>query len=345
MCAVADRWQAPGCLQAVLAGLAAADASALTAAHVGAILTTLPSSLHTSPAYEKLKAMCAARLVQLFGNVFKVITDGGLRGSFCALPSPAVLLWGGQDQLSVDSENSVVVALTLWHDSQPNDSCSPQFLKDLTACVRVQHLTSSFRLGVLPQLAWFSLGTELMVKLNIALSQSPCAPLPQYLVKHCPAWGLGVRCGSSNKSRAAAQGQAGKSTLVWRVPQSELQESWWGEGATRKGMLLQSRKQYYAGVYWSLQLEMETKKSIRLSWIVHDNVEGCPAPPVTVYASAIYFKPNITAPDHIGKRAAWETGKARGWTIIPGPVMDISQLSEYLRDGHWVLRAVLSDWD
>ena len=172
MCVIADRWQAPSCLQLALAALAAVAASTLTATHVGAILTALPSSLHTMPAYDQLKAKCATRLVQLFGDVPHVITDRELRHSFFALPPPTVLLWAGQDQLSVDSENSVVVLLMIWYIGQPEGSCSPEFLRDLAACVRVQRLTHSFRLGMLPQFEWFGHDREL-VAMNIALATQP----------------------------------------------------------------------------------------------------------------------------------------------------------------------------
>lgn len=58
----------------------------------------------------------------------------------------------GSDAIQVDSENTVVLLLTLWSGSEEGRHCSAEQLRVLAGHVRLLHTSSSYLLAVVPEL-------------------------------------------------------------------------------------------------------------------------------------------------------------------------------------------------
>jgi hypothetical protein len=78
-------------------------------------------------------------LFYLFADVHSLLTSPAKLTSFHQLPYAAIKAWAASDDLVVDSENSVVVALGSWVAAAGN--CSIEQRKELSTLIRVKHLT------------------------------------------------------------------------------------------------------------------------------------------------------------------------------------------------------------
>ncbi|KAF5840963.1 hypothetical protein DUNSADRAFT_14987 [Dunaliella salina] len=256
MALISDRWRADSCLSECLKGLQALDFSKLTAQEVDCILCSVPCNLgasvaqvqlqhfsqkahhkigtvakparagnvrNASPAVQALEDSCGRRLVQLFGDVHTVISDVQLRDSFCeSLSLPAIKLWAASDQLTVDSENSVTVLLTFWVYGPNGSTCTPQDFSQLPGLIRIKHLSTSFRLGVLPHMPWFQAGRGALDHYNVVgalIAGRKDARLESELNSGLPP----VWCGPPRKLLPMSMLQK-RSTMEWAVPEAQLME-------------------------------------------------------------------------------------------------------------------------
>jgi hypothetical protein len=166
MCRIADRWGALHCLGYCLERLTQLPEKDLGVAQLVQLLPQLPESLRSLPqhaAWEErmMKVMASTAsfnnevlplLLYVFGDVHALLTSGPKLKYFLQLPYPAVKMWADSDDLVVDSENSVVVALHVWIEAKvigaPARTCSPEQKEELSALLRVRHLSPGMcRLG------------------------------------------------------------------------------------------------------------------------------------------------------------------------------------------------------
>jgi hypothetical protein len=82
-------------------------------------------------------------MAQHFNDVHAMLTDGALLKKFLQLHFPLVSAWASSDDLVVDSENSVAVALTVWSKGRQGKESSHDQLEQLPGLLRVKHLSPS----------------------------------------------------------------------------------------------------------------------------------------------------------------------------------------------------------
>ncbi|KAL6761419.1 hypothetical protein V8C86DRAFT_3088369 [Haematococcus lacustris] len=78
------------------------------------VLQTLPGDGVMQSEHYGWQEHVRSLLVSQYGDVHAVITSAQLRTAFQQLPFAAVQQWAGSDELTVDSENSVVELISLW---------------------------------------------------------------------------------------------------------------------------------------------------------------------------------------------------------------------------------------
>jgi hypothetical protein len=160
MCRVADHWGAEYCLEACLARLNELVGWNSTCNELCELLRDLPKSVQQLPQHaawqEKVNGIlvnsanaddtiagCTAYLLfSLFADVHALLTSPAKLQHFRQLPYAAVKAWASSDELVVDSENSVVVALGSWVSAHKKCITSVQ-KKELSSLIRVKHLTPS----------------------------------------------------------------------------------------------------------------------------------------------------------------------------------------------------------
>jgi hypothetical protein len=84
-------------------------------------------------------ANIAYLLFYLFADVHSLLTTPAKLTSFHQLPYGTLKAWAASSDLVVDSENSVVVALSSWIAAA--GACSPEQQKELSSLIWVKHLT------------------------------------------------------------------------------------------------------------------------------------------------------------------------------------------------------------
>ena len=151
-CRVADRWRATACLRQCFAALALLPAAQLGVEMLADVLALLPDSVQQLPQHAAWQGQCmevvcsqAATagaallpvLLQLFGDVHALLTSPGLLQQFKNLPFAAVSAWAGSGELTVDSENSVAVALGVWTAGRQGKKSSKAQLRELSGLLRV----------------------------------------------------------------------------------------------------------------------------------------------------------------------------------------------------------------
>ncbi|KAL6761432.1 hypothetical protein V8C86DRAFT_3131552 [Haematococcus lacustris] len=109
------------------------------------VLQTLPDSCALLPEHQQWQQHVNSLILSQYGDVHAVITSAQLRGYFQQLPFAAVKQWAGSDELTVDSENSVVELISLWMAGSQGLACSEEQEQQLSCLVRVQHLSPAPR--------------------------------------------------------------------------------------------------------------------------------------------------------------------------------------------------------
>jgi hypothetical protein len=147
VCNVADMWHAGACVNLCYAALAALQADSLLRqpTELAVVLDLLPESATSSPEQQAWQQVCKAvstTLVSQHSDVHKLLTDPDQLVQFQQLPFMVIKAWAGRDDLVVDSEDSVAVALGWWVAGEVGSKCSEAQLKELSGLLRVQQLTA-----------------------------------------------------------------------------------------------------------------------------------------------------------------------------------------------------------
>ncbi|KAL6761437.1 hypothetical protein V8C86DRAFT_3131557 [Haematococcus lacustris] len=199
VCRVAERWAFPSLCSTCLQRLTDLHPSQLPAKQLLLVLQTLPDGCALLPEHKKwqdrvhrlageLNAL--PMMLHLYGDVHAVITNVKLRTAFQQLPFAAVQQWAGSDELTVDSENSVVELISLWMAGPVGKGCSWGEKEQLSCLVRVQHLSPAYALGRLPALDWFDIPEVLI---EVVASAASCGCMEGLLNKALPAWSAAPR--------------------------------------------------------------------------------------------------------------------------------------------------------
>jgi hypothetical protein len=129
---------------------------ALTPDVLVSLLEALPESVHTLPEYDAWQDLCmrvlstapaaspdvSAVLLHMFKDVHALVSSPEQLQCFRRLRFPAIKAWAGSDDLVVDSEDSVAVAMGWWVTGDEGSKCSQEQLKELSGLVRVRHLSA-----------------------------------------------------------------------------------------------------------------------------------------------------------------------------------------------------------
>ncbi|GFH07937.1 BTB domain-containing protein [Haematococcus lacustris] len=150
VCRVAERWAFPSLSTTCLQKLVDLPPSQLPVQQLVLVLQTLPGSCALLPDHKRwqervhnlaVELNALLLLLHLCEDVHAVITSAQLRTAFQQLPFAAVQQWAGSDELTVDSENSVVELISLWMAGPEGRVASQTRKQQLSCLVRVQHLS------------------------------------------------------------------------------------------------------------------------------------------------------------------------------------------------------------
>ncbi|KAL6754206.1 hypothetical protein V8C86DRAFT_3139065 [Haematococcus lacustris] len=231
-------------------GLAEEVKDPLTLARLVLVLRTLPGNCTTQPEHSGWQEHVRGLIVSQYGDVHAVITSAQLRGYFQQLPFAAVQQWAGSDELTVDSENSVVELISLWMAGPGGQACSKEQKQLLSCLVRVQHLSPAYALGRLPALDWFDI---------------PGASTA--IVAQAASCGFGMR-GAADASKAPPAWSAAhrkqldpddllrRTIICWEVPRLQLADMLASKDQTAK---ISSKPVYAAGVGWRLCVDLQKR--------------------------------------------------------------------------------------
>jgi hypothetical protein len=150
-------WDAPMCLQLCFSSLAQLQAEQLHLHGLPAIWQVLPDAVqklggHSTWVQQCVRVVCAGAsaghdvqpmLLVLFRDVHALLTNPAQLSHFRQLPFLALKAWAASDDLLVDSEDSVAVALGWWVAGEVGRRCNQEQLKELSRLLRVQHLLAS----------------------------------------------------------------------------------------------------------------------------------------------------------------------------------------------------------
>jgi hypothetical protein len=107
-------WDAAGCLSLCFTALTQLQPGSVNAQELASIRAVLPDSLEQLPqqkAWEERQVEIVNRIVLGFANVHALVTSTDQLQQFRALPYIVIKAWAASDDLEVDSEDSVAVAL------------------------------------------------------------------------------------------------------------------------------------------------------------------------------------------------------------------------------------------
>ncbi|KAL6750613.1 hypothetical protein V8C86DRAFT_811059 [Haematococcus lacustris] len=245
VCRVAERWAFSSLSSSCLLKLIDLPPSQLPVEQLVLVLQTLPDSCALLPEHKKWQQLVKSLIVSQYGDVHAVITSAQLREYFQQLPFAAVEQWAGSDELTVDSENSVVELISLWMAGPGGQACSQEQKQQLSGLVRVQHLSLAYAMGRLPALDWF----EIPGVLTIVVAQAAyCGCMAGLLDKAIPAW-----CAALRKQLTPAE-LLRRSTIRWDVPRQQLVDLLANKDLTAK---IASEPVYSAGAGWRVSLNLD----------------------------------------------------------------------------------------
>ncbi|KAL6761448.1 hypothetical protein V8C86DRAFT_3131566 [Haematococcus lacustris] len=252
VCRVAERWACSSLTSKCLLKLADLPSSQLPAEQLVLVLQTLPDScallLEHAKWLERVHTLAASLatglstlplLLHLYGDVHAVITSTQLRDYVRQLPFAAVQLWAGSDELTVDSENSVVELLSLWMAGPRGQACTVEQQQQLSCLVRVQHLSPSFAQGWLPGLRWFNVPGAPTA--GVALAATCGFGLDGVLPIAPPVWSAPPR------KELCHDELLRRTTIRWDVPRQQLVDLLASKDATTR---VYSEPVYSAGTGW-----------------------------------------------------------------------------------------------
>jgi hypothetical protein len=109
---------------------------------LSSVLSWLPDSTSALPQYAAWEQKWQKHVISMFRDVYTVLTSSSLLRQFRCLPFSAVRAWAASDQLRVDSENSVAVAISWWYGGQEGRRSSKQQLEELSGLLRISRLST-----------------------------------------------------------------------------------------------------------------------------------------------------------------------------------------------------------
>jgi hypothetical protein len=145
MCCIADMWDAEACIKLCYAALARLQPHLLRPTEFAEVLDLLPEAVSSTPeqqAWERLCLAVTSTFVSQHKDVHQMLTAPDQLLSFQQLPFMVVKAWAASDDLVVDSEDSVVLALGRWIMYYEGRKCSEEQLGQLSGLIRVRHLTA-----------------------------------------------------------------------------------------------------------------------------------------------------------------------------------------------------------
>jgi hypothetical protein len=137
-----------------LTALTQLESSQLLFDDLPSIIDLLPEAVNQLPGYLTWVAKCAEclgaavtagndiqpLLLQLSRDVHALLTTPKLLLHFRQLPFPAFRAWMADDELMVDSEDSIAVAVEWWARGDEGRKCSEDQLKELSGLLRVRYV-------------------------------------------------------------------------------------------------------------------------------------------------------------------------------------------------------------
>ncbi|KAL6761407.1 hypothetical protein V8C86DRAFT_2432903 [Haematococcus lacustris] len=256
VCRVAERWAFSSLSSSCLQRLADLPPSQLSAEQLVLVLQTLPDSCALLPEHKKWQDRVHSLagelnalplLLHLYGDVHAVVTSAQLREYFQQLPFAAVQQWAGSDELTVDSENSVVELLSLWMAGPVGKRCSSGGREQLSSLVRVQHLSPAYALARLQALAWFDIPGALTV---VVAQAAGCGCMVGALNRNKapPAWS------AAHRKQLDPDELLQRTTIRWDVPRQQLVDLLTSEDLKAK---ICSEPVYSAGAGWRVSLDLD----------------------------------------------------------------------------------------
>jgi hypothetical protein len=249
---------------------------------LSAVLSWLPDSTSALPQYAAWEQKWQKHVISTFPDVHALLTSYSLLQQFRCLPFSAVRAWAASDDLRVDSENSVAVALSWWCGGQGGCDSSNQQLEELSGLLRVSklstgkimliyfhtccathiiHLTytgwihldkvhallmpdAAYRLNELPKLPWFRYQKQDLGWLQTAAAVGVYEGCPSLP----PGWLAKPRQPSASSS---------STTINWDIPQAELHAAL----AKKESTDLFSQPVYFAGTGMRLLLQVQEREA------------------------------------------------------------------------------------
>ncbi|KAJ9506339.1 hypothetical protein QJQ45_004950 [Haematococcus lacustris] len=245
VCRVAERWAFPSLASKCLQQLVSLPPLQLPMQQLVQVLQTLPDSCALLPEHPQWQERVHTSTVKTYGDVHAIITSAQLRAQLQQLPFMAVQQWAGSNELTVDSENSVVELLSLWMAGPGGQACSKTNKQQLSCLVRVQHLSPAYVQGRLLDLRWFDIpGASTSV-----ISAAACCGfgMSGVLNKPPPAWSAPPR-----KQLGSAE-LLQRTTIRWDVPQQQLADLLASKDLSAR---VASQPVYHAGCGWRLLLNL-----------------------------------------------------------------------------------------
>ncbi|KAL6752754.1 hypothetical protein V8C86DRAFT_3140830 [Haematococcus lacustris] len=248
VCRVAERWAFSSLTSKCLLLLAGLPPPQLPAEQLMLVQQTLPDSCALLPEYQQWQQRVHHIIRDLYRDVHAVITSAQLRTAFQQLPFAAVQLWAGSDELTVDSENSVVELLSLWMAGPVGKACTLEQQQQLSCLVRVQHLSPFYAQGRLPELRWYNIpGASTQQVVLAAISRCGMKGLVSYPAKTPTAWSS--RCRKQHYSSTLNS----RTHICWNVSRQELVDLMASKHLPAK---IYSEPVYSSGVGWRVYLRL-----------------------------------------------------------------------------------------
>jgi hypothetical protein len=142
MCRIADMWRMGTCVSLCLTALSQVEPSSVDAEDLSTICSLLPDSLNQLPQYKAWQEQCQriiAGIIASYTDVHALVTSAAQLQQFGNLPFMVIKAWAASDDLVVDSEDSVAVALDWWIRCS-HDGCHDGPM-ELAKLVRMKHVS------------------------------------------------------------------------------------------------------------------------------------------------------------------------------------------------------------
>jgi hypothetical protein len=141
-------WRMGTCVSLCLTALSQVEPSSVDAEDLSRICSLLPDSLNQLPQYKAWQEQCQriiTGIIASYTDVHALVTSGAQLQQFAKLPYMVIKAWAASDDLVVDSEDSVAVALDWWircnYDGRHSGGGHQNEPTELVKLVRMQHVS------------------------------------------------------------------------------------------------------------------------------------------------------------------------------------------------------------